>query len=213
MIKNRGKFIVLDGPDGSGKGEVVKRLSCYLFDKSKANNILLTREPYDLEYSAKIREMLATIKKPEDKARVFVDFYAVKDRGQKHVPWIEKELAQGHHVVCDRYKYATLAYQQAQGISFEELMAIHRGMPIPDIAIIIDVPVEVGLERRAKDSGLRDNNDAFEKKEFIEFQEKVRQNYLKLPVQIGNEYIVVIDGNRPKEKVFEAVRQEVDKIF
>ncbi|MEK7143750.1 MAG: hypothetical protein AAB820_00250, partial [Patescibacteria group bacterium] len=116
----KGKFIVLDGIDGCGKGTQVKLLANHLFDGDKKNHIFLTREPYNSEYYAKIRQFLKEGINPKDNAEVLTELF-VKDR-KVHAELIGNFLSRGIHVICDRYKYVTLVYQKIQGISFEELL-------------------------------------------------------------------------------------------
>ncbi len=114
----KGKFIVLDGIDGCGKGTQVKLLANYLFDSNKKNHVFLTREPYHSEHYEEIRRLLKSGLNPRDNAERLTELF-VADR-KVHVALIESLLSQGINVVSDRYKYSTLAYQQTQGISFEK---------------------------------------------------------------------------------------------
>lgn len=207
MDIERGKFIVIDGLDGSGKGTQVKLLADYLFDRDKKNHVFLTREPYNSEYYAEIRRLLKEGADPKDNAEILAGLF-VQDR-RVHADIIRDFLRRGIHVVCDRYKYSTLAYQQAQGISLEKLLKMHEDVLRPDLAIIVNVPVEVAFERIIKDSN-RSHQEVFEQKEF---QEKLRENFLALPKQLPDEKIVIIDGNKPVEKVFEFIKKEVDLIL
>ena len=104
----KGKFIVLDGLDGSGKGTQVKLLANYFFDRDKKNHIFLTREPYNSEYYEEIRRLLKSGLNPHDNAERLAELF-VADR-RVHAALIESLLSQGIDVVSDRYKYSTLAY-------------------------------------------------------------------------------------------------------
>lgn len=207
MEKQRGKFIVFDGLDGSGKGIQAKKLHNYLFDKDKKNHILLTREPYYSRYYDEIRKILKEGRDPKENAERLAKLF-VADR-LEHARVLERNLAEGIHVVCDRYKYSTFAYQQTQGISLEKLIQMHEGVLVPNLALIVDVPAEVAMKRIAEDAG-REYKEIFED---LKFQGQLRKNYLALPGQLPNERILVIDGNRPVDKVFEAIRAEADKIL
>ncbi len=203
----KGKFIVLDGIDGCGKGTQVKLLANHLFNGDKKNHIFLTREPYNSEYYAKIRQLLKEGINPKDDAEVLTELF-VKDR-RVHAELIGDFLSCGIHVICDRYKYATLVYQKIQGISFEKLLEMHKGVLAPDLALIIDVPADVALERVEKD-GNRSHKEVFEQKDF---QEKLRRNFLALPAALPDEKIVVIDGNKPVGEVFEDVKKAVTPLL
>ena len=206
-MRRQGKFIVLDGLDGSGKGTQVKRLGGYLFDLDKMNHVCLTREPYRSEYYQEIRRILKESKNPRENAETLANLF-VKDR-RVHVRVIERHLEDGTHTACDRYKYATLAYQQTQGVPLERLIKMHEGILVPDLAIILDIPAEAALKRLVNDSG-REYKEVFEK---LDFQEKLRKNFLALPKKLPNERIVIINGNQTEDEVFEAIKAEVDRIL
>ncbi len=204
---NRGKFIVLEGIDGSGKGTVGKMLAAYLFDRTKSTHLLLTREPYDSPYLAQIRKLLKETSDPKENARQLAELF-VKDR-QLHAAVMEENLGRGVHVICDRYKHSTLVFQQAQGLPLEELIKMHKGLPVPDLTIILDVAEDVALKRILGDQG-RTHLEVFERSEFLK---KLRGLYLALPGQLSGEQIKVIDGDGTPEAVFARVRAEVDKLF
>jgi len=203
----KGKFIVIDGLDGSGKGTQVKLIANYFFDSDKKNHIFLTREPYNSEYYEEIRRLLKSGLNPRDNAECLAELF-VADR-RVHVALIESLLSRGINVVSDRYKYSTLAYQQTQGISLQKLIDMHKDILIPDLTLIINVPAEIALERIVKDEG-REYKEVFEQKDF---QEKLRENYLAFSEQLPNEKIIVIDGNKHIAKVFESIKKEVEKIL
>ncbi|MDD5430867.1 MAG: dTMP kinase [Candidatus Pacebacteria bacterium] len=203
----RGKFIVIDGIDGSGKGTVAKKLAAYLFDKDKQNHVFLTREPYISKYRARLRNLLKRDGDPKNNGGVFTDLF-IKDR-KVHAAWIKKELKAGHDVICDRYKYSTLAYQWAQGIPIKNLIKKHQGILIPALAVIIDVPVKTALKRIARD-GKRPYNEIFEQENFMKLLGK---NFLSLSGILKKENIVVVDGNKNTDAVFRVVKRQADKII
>lgn len=202
----KGKFIAIDGLDGSGKGTQVKKIVNHLFDNDKKNHIFLTREPYNSEYYAEIRRLLKSGINPRDNAERLTELF-VADR-KIHAELIKNLIAQGINVVSDRYKYSTLAYQQTQGIALEKLMKMHEGILVPDLTLIIDISAEIALARIAADSG-RSHQEVFEQKDF---QEELRGNFLALPKQLSNENIVVINGDASENEVFNSIRKEIDKI-
>lgn len=203
----KGKFFVLDGPDGSGKGTQAKLLAQYLFDRDKRNHVFLTREPYNSRYYIEIRNLLKDGVDPKDNARRLTELF-IKDR-KVHVQLIEKRLSEGTHVVCDRYKYSTLAYQKTQGIDLSELIKMHRGILMPDLAIIIDIPAATGL-KRIKDDASRGHKEVFERRKFML---ELCRNFRELPSTMPKEKISMINGNKSVEEVFAAIRKEVDKIL
>jgi len=204
----QGKFIVLDGMDGSGKTTQMMKLVEYIFKKDKRNHIVLTREPYSSEFGLEIRRLLAESTDPMQNGPRMTELY-VNDRKVHVEKIITPSLAKGMQVLCDRYKYSTLAYQQTQGIALQKLMEMHKEMPIPDLAFIFELPAQIAVERLSND-GIRKRKEVFET---LEFQEKLRHNYLALKKQLPNENIVIIDANKSVNEMFEQIKKEVDKIL
>ncbi|MDO8517449.1 MAG: dTMP kinase [Nanoarchaeota archaeon] len=197
MEKERGKFIVFEGIDGCGKGTQIKAFNNYLFDISKYNNTLLTREPYQ---SREIRRIMQEDKdaysRPEKCAELFIE-----DRKNHLRDLIIPNLEQGIIVLSDRYKYSTIAYQSSQGMNIDFLIQSHNDMLIPDLTLIFDVPVEVASSRILE----RIEHDKNEKEKKFEsdkiFSEKLRQVYLKLPELLRGEDIRIVNANRNIEDI------------
>ena len=203
----RNLFIVIDGMDGSGKTELIKRLHNHLFSKDKRFKILTTREPSNGAYGQRIRKMLMEDKNPSDNAQSLLELF-VKDR-EDHlkktiIPFLSEEGDGCNIILCDRYYYSTLAFQQIQGISFDAIFAMNRDFRKPDIAFLLDVDPKAALKRirsRVK-----------EKFENLDFMQRLRKQFLLLKDQLGDN-IVVIDANRTQKEVFEDVRKSVDELF
>lgn len=206
-MPKHGLFIVLEGLDGSGKGEITKRLAGYLFDRDKFTHVALTREPGKSDYSRQIRKVLLEEQDFSSKANMLTTLF-VKDRQHHLSNLVMQAMAYGCIVLSDRYKHSTLAYQQTQGIPLDLLIKHHEGMLVPDLTLILDVPAEVAIERIAKDTGR-----AKEMFDQLLFQDRLRHNYLRLPNILHNEKIVVVDANKLKETVFEKVKSLVDKVI
>ncbi|MFH2028863.1 MAG: dTMP kinase [Nanoarchaeota archaeon] len=197
-------FIVLDGLDGSGKGEMTKRLNDYL--AKKGLKVLVTREPTDGKYGKEIRNILRQEKDPRSGAEKCLDLF-VKDRKEHLVQDIEPFLKEENGVViCDRYYYSTIAFQQTQGIDVEDLIIKNMGFRTPDIAFILDLPVEMALERIDK------RGEAKEKFEEISFMKELRQNFLNLKKSIADN-INIIDASKTKDVVFDQIKKELDKLL
>lgn len=201
-----GLFIVFEGIDGSGKGTQARMCSKYLFttaeDKHKKISIILTREPYNSPYGSEIRMVLQTEQDPYAKSEKLAKLF-VKDRAYHLDMMILPMRNQGNVVISDRYMMSTLAYQQTQGIPFENLLKMHEGFPFPDFTFLIDIPEEVAIQRIAKD-GDRDGKEMFEKKEFLG---KLRQNYLAVAEMMPN--VIIIDGTQTMEEIAEQVQQKI----
>jgi dTMP kinase len=148
-------FIVFEGADGSGKTTIAKQLA------EKYNGIY-TCEPTDPEVS-KLSEF-------------------IEDRKQHDVQ-IKKWLKEGKVVVCDRYKYSTLVYQQFEGYKVEELIELNRDSLIPDLTIILDYPVETLMER------IKNRGKPLSKYEIPENLKIITELYRKLKGWYKNENI------------------------
>ncbi|MDP3765488.1 MAG: dTMP kinase [Nanoarchaeota archaeon] len=224
-MKN-GLFIVVDGIDGSGKSEIVKMLHNYLFSKSgkirdfrdtgnakhlpvhKKYRILTTREPTDGNYGSQIREMLKKEKDPKSNSKKLIKLF-IKDR-QQHLkntiePFLKKSNKHELNIaLCDRYYYSTIAFQSAQGINMKDIITKNKMFRKPDITFILDVEPYIALGRIAS----REK----EKFEQLDFMEKIRENFLKLP-KVLSDNIRIIDSSRPLKNVFEDIKKEVNKLI
>ena len=191
-------FIVIDGIDGSGKGEMINRLHNYLFSRNKKNRILTTREPTYGRYGRQIREILKKEKDPMKNAELLLDLY-VKDR-KKHVENVIKPFLKGENsiVLCDRYYYSTIAFQHTQGIDLRLILERNREFPKPDFCFILDLDPKIALERISK-------TRQKEKFEDLKFMEKLRKNFLELK-NILDDNIIVIDASKSKEEVSEEIK-------
>ena len=205
-----GKFIVLEGIDGSGKGEQVKRLQNFLFELDKRNVVLTTREPTYGKYGMLIRKHLKEDSDPRENAKLMLELYS-KDR-KDHLdtlvlPVLSRESGEmKHFVLSDRYYHSTYAFQRAQGNSFEDIHNIQEQFRKPDITIIIDVTAETAMERINKG---RDSSEKFEQ---LEFMKILRQNYLDLK-NLLDENIVIVDGSRSREEVFEDIKNIINGVI
>jgi len=192
-------FIVFEGIDGCGKSTQLWKLAKYISELNKYNHVLVTREPYK---SREIREILKLDEKPEEKAEKLAELF-VKDRKEHIEKIITPALKENIFVLCDRYKYSTIAYQASQGIDIKKLIEMHKEMPAPDLVFIFDLSVEVAMERMKKDS-MRKNEQKFEKD--INFLEKVRKNYLEIKKIFPNENIFIINAEKNIDEIFENLK-------
>ncbi len=207
----RGQFITFEGIEGCGKSTQITKLSEYL--KKRGLEVLLTREPGGTEISEKIRKILL------DSAHTAMDpvtelmLYAASRR-QHITEVIEPALTAGKIVLCDRYADATTAYQgAARRVDFKILGELHEiatdGL-MPEITILLDCPVEVGLARaRSRDAGdgSQGNSDRFEQ-EKMAFHERVRTGYLTIAGDENNRVHVV-----NAEQSIEAMQSEICRII
>ncbi len=209
-----GKFIVIDGPDYCGKGTQHRMLVNYLMDhpldrENKLVSVVATREPFNTRYTLEIRRIMRESMDPRQKAVQLKELFFA-DRWEHVDVLIAPAVNAGCIVVSDRYKYSTIAYQSAQGLDINELVNMHRTMPVPDLTFLLKIPIEETIQRKAAARG-RPYEEIFDKDN--EFQRKVQEQYDLLAKLHGNENIVVIDANMPKEKVFERILSYADYLI
>lgn len=190
-------FIVLEGLDGSGKSLQAKKLEEYL--TNHGIKVWVTAEPSNSYLGKAIRTIQSGKVINEPSSKMLAYLYAA-DR-ESHIKEIQSHLDKEEWVICDRYRDSSLAYQ---GVSVEDkkdleiLYTINESFLKEDLAILIDVPVEVALERI---NNRKTPLDIFEKKEFLE---KVRNFYLDIFKEKSyNHYI--IKGDTDSETVHKSL--------
>ena len=188
----RGKFITIEGTEGVGKTTNIQFIQNWM--QAKKLPFVATREPGCTPLAEQIRDLLLS---PSDElvcdtAELLLMFAG---RAQHLHQVIEPSLEEGAWVLCDRFTDATYAYQGAGRNMRDDLIAelemIVQGSLRPDLTLILDIPVELGL-KRASD---RSEPDRFELEQ-TEFFELVRNGYLKIAEQ-NPDRCVVIDASQP----------------
>jgi dTMP kinase len=194
-------FLVFEGIDGSGKGTVIEMARRWLIKKGMAKEmVLVTHEPSDSESGRKAREILKKEKNPAERMDELLSLY-MKDREEHLENEIKPALEKGMFVLCDRYRYSTVAYQAAQGADIAKLAEMNRRFLRPDACFILDIPPEQALERIGKDEK-RPETEMFEREGFLE---EVRGNFLRMPELFPKDSIIMVDATRGKEDVFREV--------
>ncbi len=203
-----GKFITIEGTEGVGKTTNISFIQDWL--TSKKITFEVTREPGGTPLAEEIRQTLLS---PRDesvcnKTELLLIFAA---RAQHLNQVIEPNLSVGNWVLCDRFTDATYAYQGAgramDSQLIEQLEAIVQAELKPDLTLILDIPVELGLKR----AGERGELDRFEQ-EKTEFFNRVRDCYL----QIANLYpqrCVIIDASLSLPRVQEQIEIALEKFW
>lgn len=195
-----GLFITLEGPEGAGKSTNREYLAERL--RERGLDVVLTREPGGTPLAERIRELLLA---PSDEAmaadtELLLVFAA---RAQHLAEVIRPALARGAVVLCDRFTDATYAYQGGgRGLSQERIATLEtfvQGALRPDLTLVFDLPVEVGLARAAA----RGRLDRFEQ-EGKAFFEAVRQAYLQRAGREPQRYRL-LDAAQPLEAVQRAI--------
>ena len=182
-----GLFITLEGPEGAGKSTNREYLAQRLRDHGL--DVVLTREPGGTPLAESIRELLlAPADEPMNSDAELLLVFAA--RAQHLAQFIRPALERGAVVLCDRFTDATYAYQGGgRGLStqrIEQLESFVQGEMRPDLTLVFDLPVEVGLSRAAA----RGRLDRFEQ-EGLGFFEAVRNTYLRRAGQDRQRYRIV----------------------
>lgn len=187
----KGLLIVIEGIDGTGKTTQAKRLVEYL--NANGYPTILLKEPTDGPIGQKIRELANTGRtSPEEELELFI-----QDRIENCQKNIGPALTQGKIVVLDRYYFSSVAYQGALGLDPEEILKRNEAIAIlPDLVILLDLPVHEGLRRIAQER--KTQKDLFENEAYLE---KVRAIFL----QIDRPFIRRIDALDSPEKVFDNI--------
>jgi dTMP kinase len=173
----RGLFITLEGPDGSGKSTQSLLLARYL--EGKGYKVVRTREPGGTSIAEALRRIILN---PKNRiSKVTEVFLYEAGRAQHTSELILPALRQGKIVICERYTDATLAYQgygrKLDIRMIEELNRIASSGLKPDLTILVDIDVRVGLRRVRKVPGRK--MDRLER-ESLRFHERVRRGYLEI---------------------------------
>jgi dTMP kinase len=184
-----GRFITIEGPDGSGKTTQVERLAERL--RSAGHEVLVTREPGGTRLGEQLREILLARHggiEPTDALTDAFLFEAARRQLVRQV--IHPALADGSIVVCGRYSDSTLAYQgYGAGAPLDLLRAVDAAATDglrPDVTILLDLPVEVGLARKSPDETTR-----FEAEQDVAFHRRVRAGFLALAADEPDRFAVV----------------------
>lgn len=184
-------FIVLEGPDASGKSTQLGLLSRAL--SSRGIPVLATREPGGTPLGGKLREILLD---PHNRMRALTELFLMLADRHEHVEEVIKPaLARGQWVLCSRYTLSSLAYQgRGRGLPLQlihELNKLVTGGLEPDYIFLLDLPPQVALAR----TPLRDRFEG----EGLSFFTQVRLAYLEFIRSVPGGY--VIDGTLSPEQV------------
>ncbi len=196
----RGKFITLEGCEGVGKTTNMVFIKDYL--EQHNISVVVTREPGGTELAEKIRQLLLNSKSEAISEQTeLLMMFAARAQHIKHV--IEPALAQGKWVLCDRFTDATYAYQgggrNMKISTIQWLENLVQGTLKPDLTLLLDAPIEVGIARVRERGAL----DRFEL-EKTSFFENVRRAYL-LQAELYPERIKLIKANQPLIDVQRAI--------
>jgi dTMP kinase len=207
--KKLGLFITLEGPEGSGKSTQAARLAAHL--RGQGRQVLLTREPGGTPVSEQIRGLIINHANAELHPHAeFLLFCASRTQLVHQV--IRPHLAMEGTVVCDRFSDSTLAYQGfGRGLDLQMLDTVNRfaadGLT-PDITFLLDLPVEIGLERRKLSGGEWNRMDA----QTLAFHQRVRDGYLALAQKEPARWARV-DASVDTELVWDQIHAALDRFL
>jgi dTMP kinase len=202
---SRGRFITVEGIEGAGKTTSIEILRTHF--EQRGIRVVYTREPGGTELGEVIRELLLSrdISPMVHDTELLLMFAA---RAEHLMRVIEPALAQGEWVVCDRFTDATYAYQGGgRGISSDRIATLEQwvqGQLRPDLTLLLDLEVDVGLSRARR----RSHEDRIEQ-ETLGFFERVRRTYLSLAAQ-DPERIRIVDASRTQAQVGVKLKTVID---
>ena len=220
-----GKFIVVDGPDGAGKGTQIVNLARWI--ESEGGNCLRTRDPGGTAVGDRIRHVLLDYDLSDMDATCEALLF-MASRAQLVAEVVRPALAAGRTVICDRFISATCAYQVAAGLPREKVLELGRlavGQTWPDLTLVLDLPPEVGFERIGRKPGQTGRRggggqvslfegtspDAMERRP-MEFHRRVRALFRELP-QVYPAPVVLVDAAGSEEAVFAEIQEAIRRAF
>jgi len=208
------RLISFEGGDGSGKSTQLGLLAEYLFSQGRA--CVCTREPGATNLGKVIRKALLEVGEDQISSRTEIFLY-LADRAQHVQEIVQPALAGGKIVLCDRFTDSTLAYQgYGRGADLgglRRMNLIASGGIVPDLTLLLDCPVELGLSRTARrieaQSTAHGREDRFEREE-IEFHERVRRGFQEL-ARAEPDRIHVLDASGAIEGLHEQIKEIVER--
>lgn len=199
---SKGRFITVDGGEGAGKTTQLVFIQSYL--EALGYRVILTREPGGTPLGEDIRSLLLD-HRHEGMALSSEALLMFAARAEHLERVIRPALVAGHWVLCDRFTDATYAYQGGgRGLELEKIQILEdwvQGDLQPDLTLLLDLPVTLGLERAGRRSMAADR---FEK-ETLAFFERVRTVYLQRAERYPTRYRIIDAG-----RSLEAVRAEIE---
>jgi dTMP kinase len=197
-----GLFIALEGGEGAGKTTQARMLSIWL--REQGFDVVTTREPGATKVGMRLRALLLDTAHAGMSPRAEALMYAA-DRAEHVASVINPALERGAVVITDRYTDSSLAYQgAARGLRRDEVGWLSQWATeglTPDLTILLDLPPQAGLGRRARSA---DRLEA----EPSEFHERVRAGFLELARSDPGRYLI-LDATRPADELTTAIQERV----
>ena len=203
----RGIFITLEGPDGSGKSSLLPRLAAVL--RGGGCEVVTTREPGSTPLGEQIRRLVLDTTPKIDRTGEADALLFAASRAEHVAEVIRPALERGAVVLCDRYADSSLAYQgSGSGVVLEDLRAVQRfatGGLVPDLTILLDLPVDVGLSRKSAEV------TRFEAYQDRAYHERVRAAFLGFAAEEPQRYAIV-DATAAEDDVLAAAVGSVRRV-
>lgn len=198
-------FITLEGPEGSGKTSHIPHLVEFL--REKGHTVFPTREPGGTSISEQIRDILHDMKNAEMHPRTETLLYQAA-RAQIVEQVIQPRLADGEIVISDRYYDSTIAYQgyghQQNLEDVRTLVKYATGGLTPDLTVLLDLDIEIGLKRKTQNEVEWNRMDAYT----VEFHKRVRAGYLEMVKAEPQRWVVV-----NSDQAWESVQAELRRVI
>ncbi|UTW13509.1 dTMP kinase [Marinobacterium rhizophilum] len=207
MTAQRGRFITVEGTEGAGKSSNIDFIRRQL--EARGIDVVLSREPGGTPLAEEIRALLLSPRDEQvcEDAELLLMFAA---RAQHIAALIKPALARGSWVLCDRFTDATFAYQGGgRGVDVERIRLLEslvQGALRPDCTFLLDLPVDIGLERARR----RSMPDRFEQEKQA-FFERVRASYLQR-VNAEPERFALINAALDIEQVRQQLLPHLDRL-
>ncbi len=208
-MTDRGLFITFEGTDGAGKTTQIQRLTADL--RQTGYDVCLTREPGGTPISEQIRDMLLNPDHSEMAATTELLLYAAS-RAQHVSEVIKPALEAGKVVISSRFADAMVVYQgYGRGLDLERINHLNRiatdGVT-PDVTFVLDLPVEIGLQRVQNSRGGLDRLE----REKIEFHRRLREGYQILAKQ-EPQRLKIIDSQVNSEQVYARIQAIIQPLL
>ncbi|CAM3656133.1 MULTISPECIES: dTMP kinase [Saccharibacillus] len=212
-MEHSGTFIVLEGPDGSGKTTQIGRIETYL--RERGADFVSTREPGGVLVAEKIRSVILGVDHAMSGLTECLLYAAARREHllQKVIPALEA----GRIVICDRYVMSSLSYQGYGRELGDAVLDINkRAINVdgfeywPDMNIYLDVTPEIGLQRiHEKNDGREINRLDLEAEGF---HRKVREGYLRLVREYESQFTTV-DASQNEDDVFADIKEVLNALL
>ncbi|MCL5801852.1 MAG: dTMP kinase [Gammaproteobacteria bacterium] len=205
---SRGRFITIEGMEGAGKSTCIGYIRDTLIHAGK--QVIVTREPGGTGLSEEIRDLLLAHR--QEGVTVETETLLMFAARAEHLARvIRPALAAGQWVLCDRFTEATYAYQGGgRGLARERIEVLEQWLQDdlrPDIVLLLDIPVRLGLERAAQ----RSARDRFESEDPA-FFERVRAAYLDQAHRHPQRFRI-IDASGELAQVQHQIKRAMDELL